>query len=129
VFAIWVLMLVTRWLRDAVGGLDAQLARNREKAGLLYDAIDASDGFYRGHAEPGSRSLMNVTFRLPDDELDARFVTEAAAAGMIELRGHRSVGGIRASLYNAMPVEGAEALARFMAAFRATHATAVPARR
>ncbi|MFN8233109.1 MAG: 3-phosphoserine/phosphohydroxythreonine transaminase [Actinomycetota bacterium] len=122
VFAIWVLMLVTRWLRDAVGGLDAQLEANREKARLVYDEIDASDGFYRGHAEPGSRSLMNVTFRLPDEDLDARFVTEAAAAGLIELRGHRSVGGIRASLYNAMPMEGARALARFMGAFREANA-------
>jgi phosphoserine aminotransferase len=129
VFAIWVLMLVTRWIRDAVGGLEAQLALNREKARLIYEAIDASDGFYRGHAEPGSRSLMNVTFRLPDEELDARFVTEAAAAGLIELRGHRSVGGIRASLYNAMPLEGAQALARFLGVFRATHASAVTARR
>jgi phosphoserine aminotransferase len=128
VFAIWVLMLVTRWLRDAVGGLDAQLALNREKARLVYDAIDSSDGFYRGHAEPGSRSLMNVTFRLPDEDLDARFVADAAAAGLIELRGHRSVGGIRASLYNAMPLEGAEALARFMGAFRTAHVETVPTR-
>jgi phosphoserine aminotransferase len=71
---------------------------------------------------------MNVTFRLPDEELDARFVADAAAAGLIELRGHRSVGGIRASLYNAMPLEGAQALVRFMGAFRAAHASAVPAR-
>jgi phosphoserine aminotransferase len=127
VFAIWVLMLVTRWLRDEVGGLDAQLALNREKASLVYEAIDGSGGFYRGHAEEGSRSLMNVTFRLPDEDLDARFVAEAAEAGLIELRGHRSLGGIRASLYNAMPVEGARELARFMGAFRAVHATAVPA--
>jgi phosphoserine aminotransferase len=128
VFAIWILMLVTRWLRDAVGGLDAQLALNREKARLVYEAIDGSEGFYRGHAEPGSRSLMNVTFHLPDEDLDARFVADAAAAGLIELRGHRSVGGIRASLYNAMPLEGANALATFMAAFRATHAAPIPSR-
>jgi phosphoserine aminotransferase len=117
VFAIYVLMLVTRWLRDDVGGLDEQLARNREKARLLYDAIDESDGFYRGHADPGSRSLMNVTWRLPAPELERRFIAEAATSGLTELKGHRSVGGIRASLYNAMPIEGAEALAGFMRTF------------
>jgi phosphoserine aminotransferase len=121
VFAIWVLMLVTRWLRDTVGGLAQQRVINREKARLVYEAIDGSDGYYRGHADPGSRSLMNVTFRLPDDDLDARFVDDAEAAGMIELRGHRSVGGIRASLYNAMPIEGAQALARFMGTFAAAN--------
>jgi phosphoserine aminotransferase len=119
VFAIYVVMLVTRWLRDDVGGLEEQGRRNREKADLVYGAIDRSDGFYRGHADRGSRSLMNVTFRLPDEELDARFVTLAADEGLAELKGHRSVGGIRASLYNAMPVEGAERLAAFMDRFRA----------
>lgn len=117
VFAIYVVMLVTRWLREEVGGLEEQERRNREKAALLYDTIDGSEGFYRGHADPGSRSLMNVTFRLPSDELDARFVTEATARGLAGLKGHRSVGGIRASIYNAMPVEGVEALAMFMGEF------------
>ena len=117
VFAIYVHMLVTRWLRDEVGGLAAQLATNRRKAAMIYDAIDGSGGFYRSHAEHGSRSLMNVTFRLPDEELERRFVTEAAARGLAELKGHRSLGGIRASLYNAMPVEGAQALAEFMENF------------
>ena len=117
VFAIYVLLLVTRWLRDEVGGLEKQADVNREKAGLVYDAIDASDGFYHGHAEPGSRSVMNVTWRLPTEELERRFIAEAAAAGMVELKGHRSVGGIRASLYNAMPVDGARWLADFMHAF------------
>ena len=121
VFSILVLMLVTRWLRDDVGGLDKQLDHNRAKASALYDAIDASEGFYRGHAEPGSRSLMNVTWTLPTPDLEKRFVAEAAGEGMIELKGHRSVGGIRASVYNAMPLEGAETLARFMAAFRAAN--------
>ena len=120
VFAIYVLMLVTRWLRE-VGGLDRQLGHNREKADLLYSEIDLSSGFYRGHAEPGSRSLMNVTFRLPTEELESAFVREAATEGMVELKGHRSVGGIRASLYNAMPLDGARALARFMRAFADTH--------
>jgi phosphoserine aminotransferase len=114
VFAIYVLLLVTRWLRDDVGGLDAQLLVNRAKAAVLYDAIDDSGGFYRGHAEPGSRSLMNVTFRLPTEDLERTFLAEAAAQGLVELKGHRSVGGIRASIYNAMPLAGAQALATFM---------------
>jgi phosphoserine aminotransferase len=118
VFAIYVLVLVTRWLRDEVGGLDEMDRRNREKAALLYAAIDESGGFYRGHADPGSRSLMNVTWRLPTEELDAAFVSSAAAEGMVELKGHRSVGGIRASIYNAMPLEGVETLAAFMREFR-----------
>ncbi len=119
VFAIYVLMLVTRWLRDEVGGLEKQLEHNREKASVVYDAIDSSDGFYRGHAEPGSRSLMNLTWRLPSEDLERRFVQEAAALGLVELKGHRSVGGIRASLYNAMPLAGAEALGDFMRTFAA----------
>ena len=118
VFAIYVLMLVTRWLRDEVGGLEEQDRRNRAKAAALYEAIDGSDGFYRGHAQPASRSLMNVTFRLPDEALDQRFVAEAAERGLAELKGHRSVGGIRASIYNAMTIEGSQALAAFMQEFR-----------
>ena len=117
VFAIYVLGLVTRWLREDVGGLAAMDERNRRKAALLYDAIDGSGGFYRGHAAPEARSLMNVTFRLPDEDLEATFVRDAAAEGLAELRGHRSVGGIRASIYNAMPIEGVEALVAFMDAF------------
>jgi phosphoserine aminotransferase len=122
VFAVYVLMLVTRWLRDDVGGLAAQAEANRAKATLLYDEIDDSGGFYRGHSEPGSRSRMNVTWRLPSPELDAAFVAAAAERGMLELKGHRSVGGIRASVYNAMPLEGAQALAGFMREFRAAQA-------
>jgi phosphoserine aminotransferase len=118
VFAIYVLMLVTQWLRDDVGGLEEMASRNRQKAAMLYDVIDAAPGFYRGHAEPGSRSLMNVTFGLPSEELEAAFVAEAAERGMVELRGHRSVGGVRASIYNAMPLEGVQALAAFMDDFR-----------
>jgi phosphoserine aminotransferase len=119
VFAIYVLMLVTRWLRDDVGGLEAMAARNEEKAALLYDAIDASDGFYRGHAAPGARSRMNVTWRLPEEALERRFVEEARGRGLVELGGHRSVGGVRASIYNAMPVEGVRALRAFMQEFAA----------
>jgi phosphoserine aminotransferase len=118
VFAIDVLMLVTRWIRDEVGGLDKMHERNREKAALLYEGIDTSDGFYRGHARADARSLMNVTFRLTDETLDAAFVSEAATNGLIELKGHRSVGGIRASIYNAMPLEGVRVLRAFMDDFR-----------
>ena len=122
VFAIYVVGLVARWLLDDVGGLEVMRERNRGKAALLYDVVDGAPHFFRGHADPGSRSLMNVTFRLPSDELEGRFVEEAAKGGMIELKGHRSVGGIRASLYNAMPIEGARALAAFMREFRDRYA-------
>jgi phosphoserine aminotransferase len=118
VFSIYVLMLVTRWLRDDVGGLEAMHQRNRVKAALLYDEIDAAPDYFRGHADQGSRSLMNVTWRLRTEDLERAFVAEAAAEGMVELKGHRSVGGIRASIYNAMPLEGVERLAAFMRAFR-----------
>jgi phosphoserine aminotransferase len=120
VFPIYLLTLVTRWIRD-LGGLEAMHERNRDKAALLYAEIDAASDFYRGHAEPGSRSLMNVTWRLPTEDLEKTFVAEARDAGMHELKGHRSVGGIRASIYNAMPREGVEALAAFMREFRARH--------
>jgi phosphoserine aminotransferase len=121
-FAIYILLLVTRWLRDDVGGLDKMAERNEEKAALLYEAIDASGGFYRGHARPDSRSRMNVTWRLPDEDLERAFVDEARADGLVELKGHRSVGGIRASIYNAMPIEGVQALRSFMDDFAARHA-------
>lgn len=122
VFAIYVLMLVTRWLRDEVGGLDKMHQRNREKAGLLYEAIDDVGGFYRGHAEPGARSLMNVTFRLPNEELERTFLAEADERGLLELQGHRSVGGVRASIYNAMPIDGVRALRDHMDEFRSRNA-------
>jgi phosphoserine aminotransferase len=91
--------------------------RNAAKARAVYDAIDNSGSFYRGHAEPGSRSQMNVTFRLPSEALEKQFVSVAKAAGMVGLAGHRSVGGVRASLYNAVPPEACRALASFMADF------------
>jgi phosphoserine aminotransferase len=122
VFAIYVLGLVTRWLRDVVGGLEKMASLNREKAELLYEAIDGSDGFYLGHAAREARSLMNVTFRLPTEELERAFADRAAAEGLVELAGHRSVGGIRASIYNAMPAEGVRALRAFMDAFHSAHA-------
>jgi phosphoserine aminotransferase len=121
-FAIYLLVLVTRWLRDDVGGLEKIRERNREKAALLYDGIDGSEGFYRGHAEVAARSLMNVTWRLPSEDLEARFVADATREALLELKGHRSVGGIRASIYNAMPVEGVKDLRTFMEDFRARHA-------
>jgi phosphoserine aminotransferase len=116
-FGIYVFKLVTEWL-DTLGGLEAMHQRNQDKARLLYDELDASDGFYAGHAQRDCRSLMNVTFRLPSDELTAAFVSEAKKRGLEELKGHRSVGGIRASIYNAMPMEGATALRDFMVDFR-----------
>jgi len=120
VFAIYLVSLITRWLLNDVGGLAKMLELNRRKANLLYDAVDAGAGFYRGHAQPDSRSLMNVTFRLPDDESQARFLQGAKERGLVELKGHRSVGGIRASIYNAIPLEGVQVLADFMREFAKT---------
>lgn len=117
VFAVYVVQLVTRWLRDEIGGLDAMAAINRAKARLLYNVIDEHPDVYRGHAEPSSRSTMNVTFRLATDDDQAAFLAGAADEDMVELRGHRSVGGIRASIYNAMPVDGVARLANFMRRF------------
>jgi len=120
VFAIYILKLVTQYWLDQ-GGLDAAQACNAKKAKLLYDVIDRSDGFYRGCAKPDSRSQMNVTFRLPSEELEKRFVAEGAQAGLIGLRGHRSVGGIRASLYNAVSLEDVQALVEFIEDFQERH--------
>jgi phosphoserine aminotransferase len=117
-FAIYVLMLVTKWLLTDIGDLNKMEERNRKKAKLLYDAIDASGGFYAGHAQKEFRSQMNVTFRLPSDELTDKFVKGAKEQGLADLKGHRSVGGIRASIYNAMPVAGVEKLREFMDEFQ-----------
>ncbi|HJQ24026.1 MAG TPA: 3-phosphoserine/phosphohydroxythreonine transaminase [Blastocatellia bacterium] len=119
VFAIYVMRLVLGWLLEQ-GGLEAIGKQNEEKAGLLYEAIDATD-FYRPHAAPDCRSLMNVTFRLPSEDLEKQFVAEATKAGLNGLKGHRSVGGIRASIYNAFPRAGVEALVSFMKEFERTH--------
>ena len=116
-FAIYMLKLVTDWLLEEIGGLDKMYALNQAKAKLLYDVIDSSNGFYRGHADKAFRSIMNVPFRLPSEELDNKFKTEAAAVGLCTLGGHRSVGGLRASIYNAMPKAGVEKLAAFMTDF------------
>ncbi len=117
VFAIYLVGLVARHLISR-GGTAAAAERNEAKAGLLYRVIDESDGFYRGHARPDGRSRMNVTFRLPSEELERRFLEEAARADMSGLKGHRSVGGIRASLYNAIEIASVEALAELMEGFR-----------
>jgi phosphoserine aminotransferase len=112
-FGIYLVDLVLQWI-DQTGGLPAMAERNARKAKALYDAIDRSGGFYRGHADTGSRSQMNVTFRLRDESLEKPFLSETEKAGMVGLAGHRSVGGIRASIYNAMGLEGCQALASFM---------------
>lgn len=114
-WGIYIMGLVCKWLQD-LGGLAGMERQNNEKAQLLYDAIDATD-FYRGHADVDCRSTMNVTFRLPAEELDKKFVAEATAQGLDGLKGHRSVGGIRASIYNAFPLAGVEALVSFMKDF------------
>jgi phosphoserine aminotransferase len=120
-FAIYMMKLVLEWLKDEIGGLAKMHERNKAKAKLLYDVIDASGGFYRGHAQPPVRSLMNATFRLSSEDLEKRFVKEGEARGLDGLKGHRSVGGIRASIYNAMPLEGVEQLAKFMTEFKQAH--------
>jgi phosphoserine aminotransferase len=116
-FGIYLAGRTFQWLLSQ-GGLEGIDAINRAKAKVIYDAIDASDGFYRGAAAPESRSLMNITFRLPGEDLEAKFVKEAAAQGMDGLKGHRSVGGVRASIYNAFPRAGCDALAQFMREFQ-----------
>ena len=114
-FAIYAIGLVLKWLKN-IGGLTAIEKMNRDKGALLYEAIDRSS-FYRGHARKDSRSLMNVTFNLPTPDLETKFVRKATAAGLDGLKGHRSVGGCRASIYNAFPREGVEKLVRFMEEF------------
>jgi phosphoserine aminotransferase len=116
-FGIYIIGLVAKWLIK-LGGLDAMYKINKEKAEILYQCIDASAGFYRGHAEKESRSLMNVTFNLATEELEKKLVAEATAAGFDGLKGHRSVGGLRASVYNAFPKKGVEDLVSFMKDFQ-----------
>ena len=116
-FGIYCVGRVMHWLKDQ-GGVAAIQKRNEIKAGLLYAAIDEGD-FYRGHAEQGSRSMMNISFNLPTPELEAQFIAEAAAIGLDGLKGHRSIGGCRASIYNAFPTEGVEKLVAFMKEFSA----------
>ena len=120
-FGIYMVGKTAKWLK-AQGGLEAMAERNKKKAALVYDAIDNSNGFYAGHADKDSRSFMNVTFRLPTEELEKKFVAEALENQMGGVKGHRSVGGMRASIYNAMPYEGCEKLADFMDKFRKANA-------
>ena len=117
-YSVYVCGLVARHWLDR-GGLAAVEVQNREKAGLLYATLDGSGGFYKAHAQMGSRSLMNIPFTLPNEELTEQFLKEAKGLGFLELKGHRSVGGCRASLYNAMPLAGVEALTGFMKEFMA----------
>jgi len=105
-----------KWLEETIGGLEKMEEINQKKARILYETIDSSD-FYKGTTQPDSRSLMNVTFRLPDEELEKRFVEEAMENGFGGLKGHRSVGGCRASIYNATSVIAVEALVDFMKNF------------
>lgn len=118
-FSWYLAGLVFEWLLQQ-GGLPAIAQRNHDKARLLYDAIDTSD-FYRNNVAPENRSIMNVPFQLADASLDARFLTQAEAEGLLALKGHRIVGGMRASIYNAMPIEGVQALVAFMREFERVH--------
>jgi phosphoserine aminotransferase len=117
-FAIYIVRLVTEWLIHEIGGLESMYRRNQEKARMLYTTIDNSGDYYQGHARSQDRSLMNVVFRLPSDELTQWFLSQAHDRGLTSLAGHRSVGGIRASIYNAMPLAGVEALRDFMLEFQ-----------
>ena len=119
-FAIYTVQLVLKWLEETIGGLDKMAELNRKKAGLLYDYMDRS-GFYQGTAETESRSHMNITFRLPSEDLEKTFVAEAMESGMGGLKGHRSVGGCRASIYNPTPLAAVEALVDFMKTFKRKH--------
>lgn len=117
VFAIYMCKLSLDYMKE-LGGVPEIEKRNREKAGYLYDVIDTSDGFYKGYARIDSRSLMNVTFTMTTPELENKVVEEGLAMGFVGLKGHRSVGGMRASIYNAMPVEGVKSLAEFLTVFK-----------
>lgn len=119
-WSIYMVGLVMKWLKE-LGGLPAIYKINQEKAGIIYDAIDNSGGYYRGHAAKEARSIMNIPFRMQSEELEEMFVKEAKKAELIGLKGHRSVGGLRASVYNALPLESAKALVAFMADFQAKH--------
>jgi len=116
-WSVYIVGLVLKWLKG-IGGLPEIARRNQAKAALVYKAIDESGGFYRGHAKADSRSVMNVTFRLPNEQLEEQFASEAKKRDLIGLKGHRSVGGLRASMYNALPLEGAQSLVEFMKEFQ-----------
>jgi len=120
-FAWYLSGLVFKWIKDEIGGLEAMEKRNAAKAALLYDFIDSSDGFYVNNVDPAYRSRMNVVFNLRDESLNDAFLKEAKEAGLVGLKGHRVLGGMRASLYNAMPQEGVKALTEFMDGFKSRH--------
>ncbi len=120
-WSIYMCKLVLEWIQNDIGGLEKMEAHNVKKAQVLYDFLDSSK-LFKGCARKDSRSIMNVTFVTGDEALDAKFVKEAAQAGFVNLKGHRSVGGMRASIYNAMPMEGVEKLAAFMKAFETANA-------
>ena len=115
-YTIYIAGLVLKWIKEEMGGLEAMKAYNEKKAGLLYDFLDSSS-LFKGTVVKKDRSLMNIPFVTGNEEMDARFVKEAAAAGFVNLKGHRTVGGMRASIYNAMPVEGVKKLVEFMREF------------
>ncbi|MEJ2618085.1 MAG: 3-phosphoserine/phosphohydroxythreonine transaminase [Ignavibacteriaceae bacterium] len=119
-FGVYIIGLVANWIKD-MGGIEVMEKANKEKAEILYKCIDESNGFYKGHAEKDSRSLMNVTFNLATEDLEKTLVTEATAAGFNGVKGHRSVGGLRASIYNAFPKKGVEDLVEFMKEFQTKH--------
>lgn len=119
-FSIYLCKLVLEWVKEN-GGVTGMEARNREKANMLYNLIDESGGFYKGHAEKDSRSMMNITYRLPSEELEAKCVADGKTRDLIGLKGHRSVGGMRASIYNAMPVEGVKKLCEFLKEFQGSN--------
>jgi phosphoserine aminotransferase len=121
-FAVYALGLVAEWLEQTIGGLDAMHRINQEKAQTVYRVLDKYPAMFVGHAQKQNRSLMNVTFRLPNEELEKTFLSQAQSAGLDSLKGHRSVGGIRASIYNAMPMEGVQRLASVMNDFAEKHA-------
>ena len=115
-YTIYIAKLVLEWVKNEIGGLEAMKERNEKKAKLLYDFLDNSK-LFKGTVVPEDRSLMNVPFVTGNADLDAQFVMEASARGLENIKGHRSVGGMRASIYNAMPYEGVDALVKFMAEF------------
>ena len=119
-YTIYMVKLVLEWIKNDMGGLEKMKAHNEKKCGILYNYLDQSK-LFKGVADPSCRSLMNVTFVTGDKELDAQFCAEAQAAGFYNIKGHRSVGGMRASIYNAMPIEGLEKLVEFMKKFEAAH--------
>jgi phosphoserine aminotransferase len=120
VFAIWAMSKVLRWMADN-GGVEAMETRAAERSAMVYDLIDGSDGYYRNPVEPRYRSHMNVVFRLPNEDLETQFLAEAKREHLLNLAGHRSVGGVRASIYNGLPTASVETLTSFMERFMQTH--------